>query len=266
MQSQHHYRYDSFTLGTVMSDMAFNGGIKPDGKVGNIKLATINDQLFEWPHANSPQLLLLVFGSRSCPATISSIPDIKKLYAQYKSEVEFAYVYVREAHPGEHITQPQTMQDKTAQACALQAEQDIPWKMAVDTLDGEVHHMLATRPNSAYLIDATGKVIFRTLFAADADALKQAIQMAMQSKRIAKPERSPVLYPVLKLMGLMWVVLGKAGKTAQRDLLLHTPFIYVPSRIAAMLKHASPFVRGSIAMALTLAVPPLLIWLSFQLF
>ncbi len=264
MQSENNYRYNSFKLRTVLTDMAFNGGVKPNSQVGKIKLTTTNAQLFEWPRCNSPQLLLLVFGSRSCPATISSIPDIKNLHAEYGSEVEFVYVYVREAHPGEHIPQSQTMQDKTAQACALQAEQAIPWKIAVDTLSGEVHHLLATRPNAAYLIDATGKVVFRTLFAADAKALKQAIQMALQGKSIAKPERSPVLYPVLKLMGLMWVVLGKAGKTAQKDLLLHTPFIYVPSRIAASLKNTSPFVRGSIAMAITLIVPPLLIWLSTQ--
>lgn len=265
MQYDKNYRYNSFTLGTVLSDMAFNGGVKPDGQIGKIKLSTTDAQLFEWPYANSPRLLLLVFGSRSCPATISSIPDIKNLYAEYGSEVEFVYVYVREAHPGEQIPQPQTMQDKTYQACALQAEQNIPWKIAVDTLDGEVHHQLATRPNSAYLIDDKGTVVFRTLFAADVDALKQAIKGALQGKRIAKPERSPVLYPVLKLIGLMWVVLGSSGTRAQRDLLLHTPFIYVPSRIAAAVKHASPFVRGSVAMGITLTVVPLMILLAMRL-
>lgn len=266
MKIGENYRYNSFTLGTVLSDMAFNGGVKPDAQLGKIKLTTTDPQLFEWPRVNSPRLLLLVFGSCSCPATISSIPDIKNLYAQYGNEVEFLYLYVREAHPGELIPQPQTMQDKTALASALKTEQDIPWKIAVDTLDGEVHHLLATRPNAAYLIDATGKVVFRTLFAADANAIKQAIQQHLHDKPVAKPDRSPVVYPVLKLMGLMWEVLGKAGTTAQRDLLLHTPFIYVPSRIAAALKNPSAFVRGSIAMAITLAAPPLLIWLAMRLY
>ncbi|MGB2832206.1 MAG: deiodinase-like protein [Methylotenera sp.] len=260
MQKENNYRYGSFTLGTVLTDMAFNGGVKPDAQVGKIKLTTTDAQLFEWPRANSPPLLLLVFGSRSCPATISSIPDIKNLYTQYGNEVEFAYLYVREAHPGEHIPQPQTMQDKTVQACALQNEYDIPWKVAVDTLYGEVHHLLATRPNAAYLIDATGKVVFRTLFAANANVIKKAIQQHLNDKPIAKQERSPVVYPVLKLIGLMWAVLGKAGTSAQRDLLLHTPFIYLPSRIATLLSVQSPFARGSIAMALTIVIFALITW------
>ena len=260
MQHDNNYRYNSFTLGTVMADMAFNGGVKPNARVGKIKLTTADAQVFEWPRANSPKLLLLVFGSRSCPAPISSIPDIKQLYSKYQNEIEFVYMYVREAHPGEGIPQSHTMQEKAAQACALQAEQAIPWKVAVDTLDGEVHHLLATRPNAAYLVDDTGKVVFRTLFAADADAIEQAIAQHLHGNAIAKPDRSPVVYPVLKLIGLMWAVLGKAGKSAQRDLLVRTPFIYVPSRIAAMLKNGSAFARGSIAMALTLIVPLLVIW------
>lgn len=266
MRKETEYRYNSFTLGTVIADMAFNGGTQPGERIGKISLPSTNGEPFEWPHQGSRRLLLLVLGSRSCPATISSIPDIKKLYAQYQNEIEFAYLYVREAHPGECIPQSHTLQDKTAQACALQAEHDIPWKIAVDTLDGEVHHRLATRPNAAYLIDDKGTVIFRTLFAADAKAIGQAIEQHLQGQFITKPDRSPVVYPVLKLIGLMWAVLDKAGKTAQRDLLIRTPFIYVPSRIAAMLKNSSAFARGSVAMVLTFAVPPLVIWLLVWLF
>lgn len=258
------YRYTSFTLSTVLSDLRFGGGIAPGSSIGAIDLATADRHRFQWPRAGSPKLLLLVFGSRTCPATISTIPDLKTLHAEFGNQVEFVYLYVREAHPGNMISQPQTMEDKTAHACTLQLEYQIPWTIAVDTLDGEIHHLLAPRPNAVYLIDADGKVVFRTLFAADATALGRAIGEYLAGQSILRKERSPVIYPVLKLIGLTWEVVGSAGNTALRDLLLRTPFLYLPSRLAALMQGMSPFARGSVSMALSFVMIGLALWVAIQ--
>lgn len=258
------YRYTSFTLATVISDMGFHGGIAPGENVGVIDLTAADQQRFQWPRAGSPKLLLLVFGSRTCPATISTIPDLKALYAKFGNEVEFVYLYVREAHPGDLIAQPQTIEEKTAHACALRSEHQIPWKIAVDAIDGEIHRLLAPRPNAAYLIDADGKVVFRTLFAADTTALGRAIGNYLAGQPILQKERNPIVYPVLKLIGLTWEVVGGAGSTALRDLLLRTPFLYLPSRLAALMQGMSPFVRGSVSMALSFVMIGLASWAAIQ--
>lgn len=262
MHNSEIYRYSSFTLATVMSDMGFHGGVAPEGNVGIIDLTTADQQKLQWPHAGSKELLLLTFGSRTCPATISTIPDLKGLYEKYGDSVEFAYLYVREAHPGNVIPQHRTIDEKITQACILQSEYQIPWKVAVDTLEGDIHHRLATRPNASYLIDVNGMVIFRTLFAADTAAIGNAIKNHLAGMPQTRSDRNPIIYPVLKLIGLTWEVVGRAGETAMRDLLIRTPFLYFPSRIAVMLKWMSPFARGSIAMGMTIAIIVLVSWIA----
>lgn len=56
----------------------------------------------------------------------------------------------------------------------------IPWTVAVDTLDGRTHREYGPLPNSAYLIDRTGHVAFRALWAGQERLLRDRIETLLR--------------------------------------------------------------------------------------
>src|SRR5262245_40379863 len=60
--------------------------------------------------------VLLVFGSATCPMTAATIGELNALYDEFRDDVAFVFVYVREAHPGERIPAHGSMDEKIAAA------------------------------------------------------------------------------------------------------------------------------------------------------
>jgi hypothetical protein len=114
--------------------------------------------------------VLFVVGSITCPMTASSMPDVKKLYDELGGRIDFIMLQVREAHPGEYVPQPETMEEKLKHAQALKDFYDIQWTVAADNIDGDLHRALDPKPNSTFLADGDGTILFRSIWAGDMDA------------------------------------------------------------------------------------------------
>jgi hypothetical protein len=83
-------------------------------------------------------------------------------------------VYVREAHPGENYPHHTSEEQKMWHARDWVRLDQMPWTLAVDTLDGAIHN--AYGPLPAYLIDRTGRVAFRALWAGQEGLLRGKIE------------------------------------------------------------------------------------------
>jgi hypothetical protein len=175
------------------------------------------------------------------------------LYDEYGDRVNFVMLYVREAHPGENFTQAETMQDKLESARTLQEFYKIEWTVAADNISGDLHRALDPKPNSAFLMNAKGNILFRSLWAADYDALRQALDDAVAGRAMLSTQSNKLLGPVAKAMGQVQEVMERGGPQAVSDLWRAGFPMALAGRVATFFKPFSADQRG-IAAVLTLAI------------
>jgi len=162
-------------------------------------------------------------------------------------------MYVREAHPGENYSQAESMDDKISSAKALQEFYGIDWTVAADTLDGDLHRALDPKPNAAYLVSSKGEILFRSLWAADYDALHLALEDAASGKALRHTQSTRLFGPVVRAMGKVREVMRRGGPQAQRDIWRAAFPMALAGLVATWFGPLSPDQRG-IAAVLTLAI------------
>ena len=119
--------------------------------------------------------------------TDGAAPGLKELHARFGDRVRFMMVDVREAHPGKAAPQPQTVDQKMAHAEKLRDFHGFEFDVAVDDIDGTLHRALSPKPNSAYVLDKDGTILFRAQWASDTKALAVALGTIAAGK---SPRRS----------------------------------------------------------------------------
>ena len=247
--SHDEYRFKRVTIGLLMDDTRFR---KDSLSVGD------PFPLFELPTTDGRQIsrddfvgkrpLLVVFGSKSCPLTVSSIEPLMRLHQEFGRDIEFVTLNVREAHPGENSRQPMNYELKLKHAEELQTRYEIPWVVAVDDIDGTLHRALDTKPNAAYLMDKNGKIAFRTLFAGDDTALNQALLSVSKGRPAPKKQSRAMLKPMVRTIGFIDNILKEAGPQAQRDMLRVAPPLILTAKIANLFQFLPKSQRGAAAL------------------
>ena len=104
--------------------------------------------------------LVIESGSLTCPMYVKNVKPFAKLKNKYE-DVEWLVVYVREAHPGEKAHQAETIDEKIAYAKRNRDDYSEERKIAVDDVKGTWHHSWGLLPNTVYVINPEGKVIYR---------------------------------------------------------------------------------------------------------
>jgi thiol-disulfide isomerase/thioredoxin len=248
------YRYQRFTTSLLLRDLRFGkDAVRPGDPLPAFEWVTtggnrlVNNDVFR----NKP--VLLIFGSMTCPMTASAAPSVQKLFEKFGDRVDFIMLNVREAHPGEHFPQPETMEQKLEHARALKELYDIHWTVAADGIDGDLHRALDPKPNSAFLISSDGVILFRSLWAADTDALRQALEAAVARRVLKRNQSLALIGPVSRAMGKVHEVMKRGGPQAARDLWRAGFPIALAGRIATLFSPLSPDQRG-IAAVLTIAL------------
>ena len=132
-----------------------------------------------------------------------------ELYEQYKDEVEFVVVYVREAHPTDKwwlaesrtleaafrlsgtlarsdVSEPTTLEERRAIAGSCYEtlfQAKVP--LYVDTIDDRVSTLYTAKPTRIYLLDEAGHVIYNPgigPFGYNPDHLGQQIEAYLASR------------------------------------------------------------------------------------
>ncbi len=198
------------------------------------------------------QPLLLTCASVTCPMAMNAGPRLRHLYAEFGDRVAFATAYVREAHPGEHYPQPDTFARKLAHARAYRDLLGLPWPVAVDSLDGDLHRALDPRPDAAYLMATDGTVVFRALAANDERTLRHGLAGLIAGRPLPLGERQPRLLPAPRAIGVLDAVLDRAGPSARRDFRRALPPAYTWLRLAALFRPLPPLGRAVAALVVGL--------------
>ena len=254
LDASNSYRYKHFTTGLLFRDLQFaKDAVGPGDPVPSFELVTTDGDRPVNADVFGDKPVLIIFGSMTCPNTASAAPSVQALYEEFGDDVRFIMVYVREAHPGEYITQAETMDVKLEHARALKKFFDIQWTVAADNIDGELHRALDPKPNSAVLINREGIIVFRSLWAADRGAMHQALFAAAGGRAPERKESSALIGPVTRAMGQVKAVMDRGGPQAVRDMWVAGFPIALAGRVATLFSPLSPDQRG-IAAVLTLAL------------
>ncbi len=248
------YRYKRFTTRLLLHDLRFRKGAPGSGdSFPSFELITTSGDRLANGDVFADKPVLFIFGSMTCPMTASAAPSVQELYDEFGDRVDFIMLYVREAHPGEHFAQAETMEEKLEHARTLKKFYDIQWTVAADNIDGDLNRALDPKPNSAFLMNNEGIILFRSLWAADRDALHQALDAAAAGRVPERKQSEALIGPVTRAMGQVQEVMERSGPQAIRDLWRAGFPMALAGRMATFFSPLSPDQRG-IAAVLTIAL------------
>ena len=219
MTTNNDYRYKTFTTKLLLRDMRFHKSAPKTGEpFPDFKLETTDGKTLAKQDFINRKPLLLIFGSLTCPMTASAMPNIKRLHEIFGDKVEFILMNVREAHPGELLPQPENIADKLEHARQLKQFYNADLTVATDDIDGSLHRALDPKPNAAFLMDTTGNIVFRSIWASDDKSLAHALDDLVNDKPQRKTQSQKMFLPVAKAMGHVYEVMHRGGSQAVRDL------------------------------------------------
>ena len=237
------YRYDHFRLSHMLADMRFDPDTPTTGdRLPHLDLPTLDGERLTFASLNRPHLF--VFGSNTCPMTASARDVLGRLHREFGARVRFVLIQVREAHPGESIPQPDSMEKKRAHARRLRQTLGVEFAVAVDDLEGSFHSSLDPKPNAAYLVDTQAKILFRSMWSSDEQRLREALTATVEGRTPDQRQSTRMLRPTLGALGHVGSVIDDAGRSARRDLLRSAPPMLIGARLAGLFRGLAPERRG----------------------
>ena len=93
-------------------------------------------------------------------------------------------------------------------------------------------------------MDVGGRLVFRSLWARDEQALRSALPSVVDERPLATHESNYTIGPLVRGLGCFHEVLQQAGPQAMRDMLLAAPPIAILGRIAGTFRRFAPDHRG----------------------
>jgi hypothetical protein len=246
------YAYPHFKREMLLEGLYFRGGPPPGLPIPDFDLPTTSGDRVRKSDFVGRRPLLLTFASITCPMVAGNGPALKRLHEEFGDRVAFVTLYVREAHPGEHYPQPEAFERKLEYAREYKERNRIPWPVAVDDIEGDLHRVLDPKPDAAYLMDAHGDVAFRSVSSSDGRVLREGLEAAVYQRPLPIGERQPRVVPLLKGLGMMSEILDFAGREARQDVLRELPPVYALARLAALLRPLPPLGRGIAAVTISM--------------
>lgn len=262
------YNYSHFTREHLqeITHSAF-AGPKPGEQAPDFKARSLDGETVRLSDYQGKKNVLLLFGSATCPMVAASIKGINELYNEFRGDdVEFLFVYVREAHPGEELSAHHSLSHKTQAARLLRDEEDMEMPVLVDDLRGSIHRKYSRLPNPAFLIDKTGRVAFRCMWT-QPDLLGETMEELLESQRERGVEHVvvnggqdlsvPVTYGVLysyralerggkEAMNDFREAFGMPGRMALTASRMATPIMENPGRILAIVALTAVVLAGGL--------------------
>ncbi len=206
------YHYDRFT--SQAYDLDSFEGPEPGDKAPDGMVTLTNGetrQLLDF----TGDFLVLELGSITCPL-FQSRRNGMAVQVAGNPDVDFAVLYVREAHPGSSISQHKDFADKQGMAMKLQVEDGETRPILIDDMQGSVHKAYGSYPNSVFIINRGGCVVYRSDWnnpAATAKALARLKSgRAAGGQGLFLPAKPPLAIRVLRRAG------GDAVKDFLKDL------------------------------------------------
>jgi peroxiredoxin len=206
------YNYESFSRQDLLKHAArtgFGSGPKAGDAAPDFELRSLDGKEIRLSDFEDEKNVVLTFGSATCPFTAASIRGMNELYEDYEDndDVQFLFVYVREAHPGERLPAHASEEDKREAAELFRDEEDIEMPVLVDDLDGHVHRKYGKMLNSTYVIDKSGRVAFRSLWT-KATVVAEALEELLNAQESHGDEHVTVRDGESRAMPMTYAILN----------------------------------------------------------
>jgi alkyl hydroperoxide reductase subunit AhpC len=160
------YNYEIFQRNRLLRDLAgsqFGGAPRAGDRAPDFEARTLDGDKIKLKDFRGRKNVVLTFGSATCPQTAGSLPGMNNLYEERDPNVEFFFIYTREAHPGERLSAHRSDEDKRRAAELLRETEGIDIPIVVDELNGSIHRKYGTLPNPTFVVDKSGRIAFRSL-------------------------------------------------------------------------------------------------------
>jgi peroxiredoxin len=221
------YNYGTFTKDMLLKVMAAAktavGGPRPGEKAPEFEARTLDGDKVKLSDFRGKKNVVLTFGSATCPMTAGSIGGIDDLAEKFDSDdVQFFFIYVREAHPGEKIGAHNSMEEKVKAAELLREEEALQIPVVVDRLRGNIHRKYGKLPNPTFIIDKSGRVAFRGYWT-QPSVIEEALKELLEVQEERGVEHAVVLggedksVPMAATLFHAYRALRRGGKTSIRN-------------------------------------------------
>jgi peroxiredoxin len=218
------YNYERFSPELMRRDMmAGFPGPEPGDRAPDFESRTLEGDKVRLSGYQGRKNVVLTFGSVTCPATAASIGGMNEVYDQFRGDdVEFLFVYVREAHPGELIPAHESMEHKAASAEILREEEGMEMPIVVDDLRGTIHRRYSKLPNPTYIIDRSGRIAFRAKYTRP-EVIAEALEELLERQQERGTDHAIVAggedttMPKLRPMLHAYRAVERGGDVALRD-------------------------------------------------
>ena len=103
-------------------------------------------------------------------------PSLEPLAAEFSDQgISSIFVYTREAHPSDEYPGHETLDQKVRHAQDMAAKWNIRRPMLADDLEGTTHLAFGALPNMSYVLNASGRVLYRADWT-DARSIRLALE------------------------------------------------------------------------------------------
>lgn len=161
--------------------------------------------------------LVLEMGSMTCPMYAQSAGPMQN-HADRFPGLNFVVLYVREAHPGERIPAHRTAEEKIAAAKKTSKAHGEYRTVLVDQVSGEAHKAYGSMPNSIYIIDTDGTILFRSIWN-NTNEIEAILDQISRRERVVSADMHPI--PPFGFGGIKTLFMG--GFVAFSDFLVGLP-------------------------------------------
>ena len=160
--------------------------------------------------------LVLEFGSITCPLFQQRRGVMSPLRTQFPN-VSHTILYVREAHPGRNIPSHQSLEEKQNCAQMLKEKDGEDRLILIDQVDGAAHQAYGSLPNSVFIIDVNGRVVYHAEWN-NASATQQALSALVEGK-----DPKPESYFTPANLAVFTRTLVRGGRESVIDFLIGIP-------------------------------------------
>jgi peroxiredoxin len=261
------YNYEAFQRNRLFRDLAasqLGGAPRPGDRAPDFVGHTLQGDPVRLKDFLGHKNVVLSFGSATCPQTAGSLPGLNELYEERDPNVEFFFVYTREAHPGDELGAHESYQDKVKAAELLRDSESVGMPIIVDELDGKIHRKYGKMPNPTFIIDKSGRIAFRSL-GTRASVIAAALDDLLEIQREEGKEHAIVCdgedlsLPSPQMLWRAHRALERGGRRSianfRREMGLPGRVVLLSSRVAGpIVENPGKTVAGVVAAALVLGV------------
>lgn len=219
------YNYDHFHPRYLAEDAKLAArpkGVVPGEAAPDFKLRDTEGRVWRLSELRGRPVVLIT-GSATCPMTHGSVYGLKEVHAEFGERTQWFYLYVREAHPGEHLSSHQAYEQKREQAEFFRRADGVPWPVLVDDLAGSTAHAYTTLPNAQFVIDAAGVVAFRGDMAHGPSLYRALSNLLAQGGVGDIPHADDSMPHMLATMTYGWDGIERGGDVSTHDVWAGAP-------------------------------------------